>query len=73
MPSKWPRVILALPIPDPNQQHFGPIKPGGRSLNFTSDADRLVAAKWAVDMAVGNASLSEGVLCELSYPFYKSP
>ena len=68
----WPRVILAMPIPDPNQHDFGAITPGGRSLNFSIPADRLAAAKWAIDEAVDGASKSEGVVTVGFYWFLET-
>lgn len=66
-PGLHPAVVLSIPYPDAREQNFGVIPSSkGRSLNFTLEADRLLAVEWWLELAYstfhqknyGNARLS---------------
>jgi hypothetical protein len=45
-------LVLTMPNPHPVSTAFGAIRPGGSSLNFTRDADRLAALQWYIRTAL---------------------
>ena len=45
-------LVLTMPNPHPVSTAFGAIRPGGPSLNFSRDADRLAALQWYVRTAL---------------------
>jgi hypothetical protein len=55
LPEKNHRVNLVLTIPtaEVQSEDFGPIEPGGRSLDFRRTADRVAALQWYVREALG--------------------
>jgi hypothetical protein len=45
------KVVITLPEPIKNQTDWGEVD--GNVLNFTRDADRIIACKWYIDHAIG--------------------
>lgn len=54
-----PSVFLSVLAPDPAQHDFGPISPGGPSLNLSSPSNRIAATKWSIDIAVAAMKASD--------------
>ena len=54
LPDKDHRVNLVITIPMPMTaiKDFGAVEPGGRSLDFSRDADRLAAVQWYIRTAL---------------------
>lgn len=42
---RW-KVFLTIPYPDPRMHTFGPVSPGGKSLDLAGETDRLQMVRW---------------------------